>query len=127
MEEGNAGRDRKTIFGTYLRLQFKPCQEPEQSLATSTISADEAHFCLGQCGLDFLSFFTLKRKTSKREHECTPNIERMLSKRVDSLNILVCLQGMEPESVGRCGRWSDFRSVLSNNFLTLGALPNKSS
>ena len=82
MEEGSAGRDRKTILGTYRRLQFKPCQEPEQSLATSTISADEAHFCLGQFGLDFLSFFILKRKTSKREHEYTPNIGRMLSKRI---------------------------------------------
>lgn len=46
------------------------------------LSADEAPFCLGQFGLDFLSFFILKRKTSKREHECTPNTGRMLSKRI---------------------------------------------
>lgn len=39
-------------------FHIKLCQKLEQFLAFSTVRADEASFCLGQFGLDFLSLFT---------------------------------------------------------------------
>lgn len=120
VEEGSTERDGKAILVILLWPQIKTCQKLEQSLAFSTVWANEASLCLHQFGLHLMSFFIymwlkdldmliLKRKRPKKNTNGFQIFEGCWVEEL--LEYSVCLQGVKLGSVGRCFRWSDFRAI----------------
>lgn len=88
---GNDERDRKSILVTLLLAPDQAVPEARISLGCFfTVWPDEGSFCLGQFGWNFCLYLHMvevssnvhsKEKSIQEEHECIPNIWRMLGRR----------------------------------------------